>query len=256
MHALELGDALTRLGYEATVFAPDVDRDGLLPRAHFAPPHACGFPVGRANVPAMVETRVADYVRHFERPENRRFDVWHAQDGISGNALATLKERGLISGFARTVHHVDAFDDERLSASCRRAPSRRPISCSSSARYGAIGSPAIRARRLPSSAMASTRSRFSPTPDATDDELRAAPRPAARRARLSCRRRRRERKNTIRLLQAFPRYACRSAVAAGHRWRRFAAGPRRLSGAFRRAAGAWRRFGRRGDPDRTVCGSD
>ena len=49
-------------------------------------------------------------------PQNRRFDVWHAQDGISGNALATLKERGLIAGFARTVHHVDTFEDERLSA--------------------------------------------------------------------------------------------------------------------------------------------
>ncbi len=47
--------------------------------------------------------------------EHRRFDVWHAQDGISGNALATLKERGLISGFARTVHHVDTFADERVS---------------------------------------------------------------------------------------------------------------------------------------------
>jgi glycosyltransferase-like protein len=64
----------------------------------------------------MVETRIADYVRHFELAANRRFDIWHAQDGISGNALATLKERGLISGFARTVHHVESFADGRLSA--------------------------------------------------------------------------------------------------------------------------------------------
>ena len=69
----------------------------------------------------MVETRIADYIRHFERAENRRFDVWHAQDGISANALATLKERRLIDGFARTVHHVDTFDDPKLRALQLRA---------------------------------------------------------------------------------------------------------------------------------------
>ena len=73
-----------------------------------APSRVAASPVGR-NVTAMVETRIADYMRHFERAEHRRFDVWHAQDGISANALATLKERGLIAGFARTVHHVDRF---------------------------------------------------------------------------------------------------------------------------------------------------
>src|SRR6202042_2738636 len=71
--------------------------------------------VGR-DVTTMVETRVADYIRHLEHPAHRGFDVWHAQDGISGNALATLKERGLIAGFARTVHHVDSFADARLAA--------------------------------------------------------------------------------------------------------------------------------------------
>jgi glycosyltransferase-like protein len=69
----------------------------------------------------MVETRIADYIRHFEIADHRHFDVWHAQDGISGNALATLRERGLIRGFARTVHHVDSFADPRLSALQTRA---------------------------------------------------------------------------------------------------------------------------------------
>jgi glycosyltransferase-like protein len=59
-------------------------------------------------------------LRFFERAQNRRFDVWHAQDGISGNALATLKQSGLIEAFARTVHHVDAFADQRLDALQRR----------------------------------------------------------------------------------------------------------------------------------------
>jgi glycosyltransferase-like protein len=63
---------------------------------------------------AMVEQRIMDYVRHFEQPGRREFDVYHAHDGISGNALATLKERGLIGGFVRTVHHIDQFADPRL----------------------------------------------------------------------------------------------------------------------------------------------
>jgi len=120
VHALELGDALKRLGHEATVFAPDASGAGFFRATLCATTTIAAAPTGR-NVRAMVETRIADYLRHFERPENRRFDVWHAQDGISANALATLKERGLIHGFARTIHHVDSFDDAALSALQTRA---------------------------------------------------------------------------------------------------------------------------------------
>ncbi|QFR33820.1 MSMEG_0565 family glycosyltransferase [Ancylobacter sp. TS-1] len=120
VHALELGDALTRLGHQAVVHAPD-------PRgAGFFRPSLCetvsvpASPIG-TDVTGMVRIRAADYVRHFENPAQRRFDVFHAQDGISGNALATLRERGLIAGFARTVHHVDTFADPALEALQRRA---------------------------------------------------------------------------------------------------------------------------------------
>jgi glycosyltransferase-like protein len=120
VHALGLADALVHLGHDVTVHAPDASGRGFF-RATLC--RTIGVPassVGR-DVTAMVETRVADYVRYFERAQNRRFDVWHAQDGISANALATLKQRGLIENFARTVHHVDAFDDTRLAALQLRA---------------------------------------------------------------------------------------------------------------------------------------
>lgn len=115
VHALELGDALCRLGHDATVHAPDPSGVGFFRQTRCATVSVAASPVGR-NVAAMVETRVADYVRYFETAGRRSFDVWHAQDGISGNALATLKERRLIGGFARTVHHVDTFADPGLSA--------------------------------------------------------------------------------------------------------------------------------------------
>src|SRR5258708_9474721 len=66
------------------------------------------------DVATMVETRIADYVRHFQHPANRHFDIFHAQDAISGNALATLKTGGLTRRFARTVHHIDSLGDPRL----------------------------------------------------------------------------------------------------------------------------------------------
>jgi glycosyltransferase-like protein len=120
VHALELGDALCRLGHVATVHAPDAGGRGFFRSSLARTVGVAASPVGR-SVATMVETRIADYLRHFERAEHRDFDVWHAQDGISANALATLKERGLIAGFARTVHHVDDFADPRLAALQSRA---------------------------------------------------------------------------------------------------------------------------------------
>ncbi len=113
VHALELGDALHRLGHEATVHAPDPTGAGFFRSTLCRTSCIAASPAGR-DIAGMVETRIADYIRHFERAEHRHFDVWHAQDGISGNALATLNQRNLIPGFARTVHHVDAFADPRL----------------------------------------------------------------------------------------------------------------------------------------------
>jgi glycosyltransferase-like protein len=115
VHALELGDALTRLGHEAVVHAPDAKGGGFFRKTLCDTVCVAATPAG-PSMRDRVETRIADYVSHFGDPARRRFDVFHAQDGISGNALATLKERGLIGEFARTVHHVDSFEDARIGA--------------------------------------------------------------------------------------------------------------------------------------------
>ncbi|WP_428032031.1 MSMEG_0565 family glycosyltransferase [Ancylobacter sp.] len=115
VHALELGDALVRLGCEAVVHAPDPRGAGFFRPSLCATVSVPAAPAG-SDVAAMVRQRADEYMSHFNALEHRRFDVFHAQDGISGNALATLKEHGLIPGFARTVHHVDAFRDPALLA--------------------------------------------------------------------------------------------------------------------------------------------
>jgi glycosyltransferase-like protein len=115
VHAVEVGDALHALGHDATVLSPDSSGKGLFR------PTRCGF----AGVPAtpcgsglvnLVQQRIDDYIAWFERPDAPQFDIYHAQDSISANALATLVDRGLIPGFLRTVHHLDQFDDPRLAA--------------------------------------------------------------------------------------------------------------------------------------------
>lgn len=113
VHAIELADSLTRLGHQAVVHAPDASGKGFF-RAPLLPAVAVMAQPAAKDVAELVRTRIADYLRHFESPEHRRFDIFHAQDAISGNALATLKQRGLIGRFARTVHHIDHFSDPRL----------------------------------------------------------------------------------------------------------------------------------------------
>jgi glycosyltransferase-like protein len=120
VHALAVADALVRLGHEAVVHAPDASGKGFFRRSLCATVSVDASPAG-VSVRELVETRIADYVRHFEDPRLRRFDVFHAQDGISGNALATLKQRGLIGAFARTVHHIDGFNDPRIATLQTRA---------------------------------------------------------------------------------------------------------------------------------------
>jgi glycosyltransferase-like protein len=120
VHALELGDALARLGHHAVVHAPDVSGEGFCRETICSTVRVQASPAGR-DTRQMVEIRVADYLRHFAQAGTMNFDVWHAQDGISANALAALKRDGRISGFARTVHHVDAFDDAVLATMQRTA---------------------------------------------------------------------------------------------------------------------------------------
>jgi glycosyltransferase-like protein len=114
VHALALGDALTDLGHEVAVHAPDPEGAGFFRSTKC---EAVCVEAARYGGPlaGMVETRISDYLRHFENSD-RAFDLYHCGDGISGNALAQLKGAGKIAGFARTVHHIDTFSDRRVAA--------------------------------------------------------------------------------------------------------------------------------------------
>ena len=218
VHALELGDALCRADHYVTVHAPDPNRNGFFRKTVC---RTSAVPASRSgpDVTTMVEARIADYVRYFESEQNRPFDVWHAQDGISGNALATLKERGLISGFARTVHHVDAFEDERLSALQLRAIATADCLFVVSRVWQHWLAHALGRDACPVGNGVDM-TRFSPMPDSTDVEVRERLRLERGDPVFLAVGGIEERKNSIRLLQAFcavraRRPACRLVLAGG-----------------------------------------
>lgn len=170
VHALELGDALARLGHEAVVHAPAAAGTGFFRDTLCGALAVPASPV-EADMTGMVETRIADYLRHFADSSHRRFDVFHAQDGISGNALATLRSRGLIRRFARTVHHIDAFRDPHLAALQDRAiRSADAIFVVSRLWRDHLRDRFARASTIVGNGVDMTR--FSPQPDGREDGLR------------------------------------------------------------------------------------
>jgi glycosyltransferase-like protein len=116
VHTLELAQTLHQAGHEVTVMAPAMASQRMFRTVH------CRLqlvPVDQApqGMAGMVSSRIEAFKRHLAKLlAHERFDVLHAQDPIGANALADLQDCGLIDGFMRTVHHLDSFDDARLMA--------------------------------------------------------------------------------------------------------------------------------------------
>lgn len=124
VHTLELANALHDAGHDVTVFAPAAPGQSMFRSvAH----RLALVPIGSTprDLYAMVASRIAAFEQHLRGMRDRdEFDIWHAHDGIGGNALANLIDAGLIGGFVRTVHHLDHFDDARVMQWQRRSIER------------------------------------------------------------------------------------------------------------------------------------
>jgi glycosyltransferase-like protein len=156
-----------------------------------------------ADMVAMVGSRIDAYVDHLTPLlERESFDVLHCHDGIGGNALATLQDRGLIGGFVRTVHHLDNFAQPQLMAWQRRSVHRAlQVLCVSRLWQGILATEhGIAALEVPNGVDAA---RYSPTPQATDAALAARLGIRSHGLVLLCVGGVEERKNTLRVLQAF-----------------------------------------------------
>ena len=120
VHALELASALVDEGHDVTLFAPAAAGETLFRQ----PPCRvilAAIEGSQHNTIALVDARLRALKASVKACDPRSFDVLHAQDSISGNALAELTAEGAIAGFVRTVHHLDHFDNPRLAAWQTRA---------------------------------------------------------------------------------------------------------------------------------------
>ena len=197
VHGMALAEALCDAGHDATLIAPDVTGTGF-----FRAPRCATYCIPAApetDLPTLVERRIGE-IR--DALHGQHFDVLHAQDPISANALADLVEQGRIPGFARTVHHLDHFSNPVLAARQERGFMAAAELFTVSTLWEGI----LRdehGREAPVVGNGVDPMRFSPTPTTHDASLRARYRlPAGRRLILTVGGLER-RKNTLQLLNAF-----------------------------------------------------
>ncbi|MEL6763809.1 MAG: MSMEG_0565 family glycosyltransferase, partial [Cyanobacteria bacterium J06607_6] len=63
----------------------------------------------------LVQQRIGEFVQFFRQHlQQDSYDIYHAQDCLSANALAQLKAENRIPHFVRTVHHIEAFTSPYL----------------------------------------------------------------------------------------------------------------------------------------------
>jgi glycosyltransferase-like protein len=126
VHTAALADALVDAGWEATVYALDKDGRGFFRplRAHLRLVPAAPAP---ATTSALVRLRAAELATYLARHAPAH-DVHHAQDCLSANGLLAARAAGSPVTLARTVHHVERFEDADLAA-CQERSIREAALC-------------------------------------------------------------------------------------------------------------------------------
>jgi glycosyltransferase-like protein len=126
VHAAALADALTDAGWDATLYA--LDKDG---RGFFRPLRAKLQLVPAAPAPTttreLVRLRAHELATFLARARPAH-DLHHAQDCLSTNGLLAARALGCSVTLARTVHHVERFEDAEL-ATCQERSIREASLC-------------------------------------------------------------------------------------------------------------------------------
>lgn len=126
VHTLELAEALYKLGHRPCVFALDKDGKGFHRSVSF---QTRAVPAERCdrNIDSLIKQRIDEFAHFFEQ-HSQTYDVYHAQDCLSANALALLREQGNIPHFVRTVHHIESFRSPYLQ-DCQEKSIYQPDRC-------------------------------------------------------------------------------------------------------------------------------
>jgi len=112
IHTLELAEALHHLGHQVCIYALDKDGKGFdySLNCDYEPIPARSAPT---EIDALIEQRIQEFVAYLKQ-SHQIYDCYHAQDCISANALATLRQERQISHFVRTVHHIEDYSSPYL----------------------------------------------------------------------------------------------------------------------------------------------
>lgn len=119
IHTLELAEALQRSQQDVCVYALDKDGKG------FDRPLSCPYklvptqPAPEA-IDRLIHQRIQEFVDYLSRSEDV-YDCYHAQDCLSANALAILRDRKKIPHLIRTVHHLENFSSPYLQECQKRS---------------------------------------------------------------------------------------------------------------------------------------
>ena len=126
IHTLELAQALHDLGHSPCVFALDKGGRGFHRPLNFK---TCAIPAKPCDggIDQLIQQRIEEFVQFFEDVDTQ-YDIYHAQDCLSANALARLKASGKLSHFLRTVHHIEDFNSPYLQ-DCQDKSIYQPDKC-------------------------------------------------------------------------------------------------------------------------------
>lgn len=112
VHTLNLAEKLRELGQKVHVYALGTE-DGFFREVNIpntlVPCPENEFSCMDEKIHAYIKAYV-DYLSSLEET----YDIYHAEDCISANALLDIRQRGRIKFFLRTVHHVDDFVSRSL----------------------------------------------------------------------------------------------------------------------------------------------
>lgn len=112
VHTLSLAEELTLLNHRVHIYALATEKGFF---------RTVNVPYTLIPCPAIdyksMDEKIESYIRIYSEyltSAKEHYDIYHAEDCISANALLNLRSQGLIKFFLRTVHHIDDFTSQSL----------------------------------------------------------------------------------------------------------------------------------------------
>lgn len=114
VHTLCLAENLAKRGHEVRILALDKKEGGGFFRTPQVPHDIIRFGALPEHFDDKIEAYIQTYTDYFLAGKAKGFDIYHAQDCISANALVNYRRGGAEFRLVRTVHHLDDFTSPAL----------------------------------------------------------------------------------------------------------------------------------------------